>query len=50
MGLCGTKTKSTSHHVMLAGIENSGKTFFLYTALNNFIKNNKIRTKPTEGN
>jgi hypothetical protein len=33
--------------IMLAGIENSGKTFFLYTQLNNMISV-KITTKPTD--
>ncbi len=37
------------NHIMLAGIENSGKTFFLYSKLNPLIKNdNKVRTKSTE--
>jgi hypothetical protein len=37
------------NHIMLAGIESSGKTFFLYSKLNPLIKNdNKVRTKSTE--
>jgi GTPase SAR1 family protein len=46
MGACkivgGSKTQ-----IMLAGLENSGKTFFLYTQLNNVI-NSKISTKSTD--
>ena len=33
--------------IMLAGIENSGKTYFLYTQLNNVISV-KVSTKPTD--
>lgn len=37
------------NHIMIAGIENCGKTFFLYSHLKNFIDHsNKIRTRSTD--
>lgn len=48
MGVCGTSA-SKMHHIMLAGIEKSGKTYFLYSRLNQFITaSTKIRTRSTE--
>jgi signal recognition particle receptor subunit beta len=48
MGGCGGKG-SKMHHVMLAGIEKAGKTFFLYSRLKQFITaSTKIRTRSTE--
>jgi len=48
MGLCGSLADK-NHHIMLAGIEKCGKTYFLYSRLNQFITaSTKIRTKPTK--
>ncbi len=52
MGKCGS-TISKKSQILLAGIENSGKTFFLFSHGKNFISSgtaNKIRTKPTDCN
>ena len=50
MGICGGKG-GQMHHIMLAGIEKSGKTFFLYSRLKQFITAaTKIRTRTTECN
>lgn len=50
MGVCGSSA-GQKHHIMLAGIEKAGKTFFLYSRLKQFITaSTKIRTKSTECN
>ena len=49
MGVCGS---SSFHlpHIMLVGLENAGKTFFLYSRLKTIITpgNDSVRTKPTD--
>jgi len=39
---------SNKNQILIAGLENSGKSFFLYARLKNFITGKThIRTKPT---
>lgn len=47
MGMCGSVSKNLKH-LMIAGIENSGKTYFLYSRLKQFISSKDIYTKPTD--
>jgi GTPase SAR1 family protein len=49
MGTCYGAQASGLKHLMLAGIEGCGKTFFLYSRLKQFITlSSKVRTKPTD--
>ena len=49
MGVCGSSS-SLLPHILLVGLENSGKTYFLYSRLKTIITpgNDSVRTKPTD--
>ncbi len=48
--ICGVDKINKYYHILISGIDNSGKTLFLYKWIKNYIsKDNKVTTIPTKG-
>jgi hypothetical protein len=46
----GCVSLTNKNQILIGGLENSGKTYFLYSRLKNFITSKKtLQTKPTTG-
>lgn len=49
MGSCSSSNSQDLYQIMIAGIENCGKTYFLYSKIKNFtIDKPYIKTLPTD--